>query len=112
MNGGYGFTPIPRGGGLFSRLFGGRGLASGINWGTMLNNTQKTLNIINQAIPIAYQVKPIMNNARTMFKIIGAVKGDNNSSNITSTNNGNSNSTYSNNNNNYISNDNKPIFYL
>ncbi len=78
MNGAYGYppTPIPRGGSLFSRIFPGNGLRS-INWSNMLNNTQKTLNIINQAIPIAYQIKPMVNNAKTMFKIIGAVKDDN-----------------------------------
>lgn len=42
-----------------------------INWSSLLNNTQKTLNIVNQAIPIVYQVKPIINNARTMFKVAG-----------------------------------------
>lgn len=55
--------------GLFSSI-------RAMNWGNILGNTQKTLGIINQAIPIVYQVKPIMNNARTMFKVMGAVKGD------------------------------------
>ncbi len=55
--------------GLFSSI-------RGINWGSLLGNTQKTLGIINQAIPIVYQVKPIMNNARTMFKVMGAVRED------------------------------------
>lgn len=54
-------------GGLFSSI-------RGINWGNLLGNTQKTLGIINQAIPIVYQVKPIVNNARTMFKVMGAVR--------------------------------------
>ena len=27
-----------------------------INWAGLLSNTQKTLNIVNQAIPIVYQV--------------------------------------------------------
>ena len=101
MNGGFGFnpTPIPRGGSLLSRIFPVAGLRS-INWSTMLNNTQKTLNIINQAIPIAYQVKPMVNNAKTMFKIIGAVKGDNNTTeNIQE-------------NNIQTTTDNQPIFYL
>lgn len=40
-----------------------------INWSNILNNTQKTLNIVNQAIPIVYQIKPIVNNAKTMFKV-------------------------------------------
>ncbi len=56
-------------GGLFSSI-------KAVNWGTLLGNTQKTLGIINQAIPIVYQVKPIMNNARTMFKVMGAVRDD------------------------------------
>lgn len=46
------------------------------NWSNLLNNTQKTLNVINQAIPIFYQVRPIWNNAKTMFKIMGAIKED------------------------------------
>ncbi len=101
MNGGFGFnpTPIPRGGSLLNRILPISGLRS-INWSTMLNNTQKTLNIINQAIPIAYQVKPMVNNAKTMFKIIGAVKGDSNTSeNIQQTNT-------------QPKTDNQPIFYL
>lgn len=44
-----------------------------INWSGILNNTQKTLGIINQAIPIVYQVRPLFNNARTLFKIAGAI---------------------------------------
>lgn len=47
-----------------------------INWGNILNNTQKTLNVINQAIPIIYQVKPLVANARTLFRIADAVKDD------------------------------------
>lgn len=106
-------------GGLLSRLFGGARTASaatgalgaaksGINWGTLLSNTQKSLGIINQAIPIVYQVKPIINNAKTMFRIAGAVKGDEpiNTTN-TSVNNISSNDNYT-----VVENDNKPIFYI
>lgn len=46
------------------------------NWSNILNNTQKTLNIINQAIPVMYQIKPIYNNAKTIFKVMGAVRGN------------------------------------
>ncbi len=46
----------------------------GINWGNFLSNTQKTLGVINQAIPIVYQVKPIMRNAKTMFKIADTLR--------------------------------------
>ena len=48
--------------------------AKGINWSNLLDGTQKTLGIINQAIPIVYQVKPIINNARTMFRIADVIK--------------------------------------
>ena len=41
-----------------------------------LSGTGKTLNVINQAIPIYYQVKPMINNAKTMFKVMSAVKSD------------------------------------
>lgn len=50
-------------------LGSGLNFAKNINWASLLDNTQKTLGVINQAIPIIYQVKPIIGNARTMFKI-------------------------------------------
>ena len=67
--------------GLFSAL------KTKINWGTILTNTQKTLNIVNQAIPLVYQVKPIINNAKTIFKVMGAVRDDGNTYNTYNTNN-------------------------
>ena len=54
--------------GLFSRLL------SGINWGSILNNTQKTLGIVNQAIPMVKQISPVMKNAKTMFKVMNEFK--------------------------------------
>ena len=100
---------------LLSRLFGGTGGtaalrgASRLNWGTILSNTQKSLGIINQAIPIVYQVKPMIENAKTMFKIASAVKDTDVStiSNNNNNNNSNSNVTSQNNESN-----NKPIFYI
>ncbi len=59
--------------GIFSSLLGG---TKSVNWGNILNNTQKTLNVINQAIPVYYQVKPIYNNAKTMLKMVHALKDD------------------------------------
>ena len=56
------------------------GLKSKINLGAILTNTQKTLNIVNQAIPLVYQVKPMVENAKTIFKVMGAVKEENNNS--------------------------------
>lgn len=102
--------------GLLSRLFGGgaasagasaNAVRSGINWSSILTNTQKSLGIINQAIPLVYQVKPIINNAKTMFKIAGAMKGDSRSSNQSTRTNIES-SNYS----ETVENDNKPIFYI
>ncbi len=62
----------------------GLGLATlkKINWSNVLNNTQKTLNVINQAIPVYYQVKPIWGNAKTMFRMISALKNDDESTPI------------------------------
>lgn len=61
--------PYPRpgffGSGLFSSLF-----SRGINWSSLLNSTQKTLNFINQVIPVIRQVPPIYQNAKTMFRIM------------------------------------------
>ncbi len=57
------------GGGLFSRLLG-----NGINWSSILSGTQKTLGIVNQAIPVVKQVSPVMKNAKTMFKIMNEFK--------------------------------------
>lgn len=56
--------------GLFSKLFGG------LNIGSILNGTQKTLNFVNQVIPVVKQVQPIMNNAKTMFKVMNEFKRD------------------------------------
>lgn len=55
--------------GLFSRLFGG-----GINFSSILSGTQKTLNIANQAIPLIRQMQPMMQNAKTMFKVMNEFK--------------------------------------
>ena len=57
---------------IFSGLFN----TNKINWGNLLNNTQKTLNVINQAIPVYYQIKPIYNNAKTMIRMVHAIKDD------------------------------------
>ena len=59
----------PSTGGIFSRLLG-----KGINWSSILSGTQKTLGIVNQAIPIVKQVSPVMKNAKTMFRIMNEFK--------------------------------------
>lgn len=45
-----------------------------INFTSILDGTQKTLSIINQAIPVIYQIKPLYENAKTAFKVINAIK--------------------------------------
>lgn len=57
---------------------------AGFNWGGLLTNTQKTLSIINQAIPVFYQVRPIWNNAKTMFRVMGEMGKISNSRSTTS----------------------------
>ena len=90
--------------GLFSRIFRA-GAISRINWANLLTNAQKSLGIINQAIPLVYQVKPIISNAKTMFKIADAMKDDGNKK-TTSTNISSKQETIS------PSTDNKPVFYI
>ena len=46
----------------------------GINWSGMLSNIQKTLGVVNQAIPMVKQVSPMIGNAKTMFKIMNEFK--------------------------------------
>lgn len=55
--------------GIISRLFG-----KGLNWSSILNSTQKTLGLVNQAIPIIKQVTPVMKNAKTIFKVMNEFK--------------------------------------
>lgn len=56
-------SSLGRGGGLFSRM------RNGINWSGLLNNTGRTLDVINRAIPIVKQAGPMFNNMKTMFRL-------------------------------------------
>jgi len=69
MFGSRGFSP-------YSTYGLGNTVKNGINWSSLLSNTQKTLGIINQAIPAFYQIKPIFNNMRTMFKVVNEINKD------------------------------------
>ena len=55
---------------LIGRAIGG----GGIKWGSILSGTQKVLGVANQAIPMIKQVKPVVKNARTMFKVMNEFK--------------------------------------
>ncbi len=70
-----------------------------VKWGAILDGTGKTLGVINQAIPIIYQVKPIMSNAKTLLKIANVMNTPSNNSTAEITTNNNSNTT-------------SPIFYI
>lgn len=117
-------------GGLLSRLFGGSraataiapGIASGVgtaaksfSFSGLLNGASKTLGVINQAIPVFYQVKPIWNNAKTMFRVAKAMTSSdtsniNNNTKISNTNNINNDNSALNSNNN-SSKSNEPTFF-
>ena len=86
------YSPIiPQTTGLFRR---------GISFSNFLSNTQKTLNIVNQAIPIVYQVRPIFKNAKTMFRVAKEFsRPNNNTKNIVEENNEINNIFYTNDNN-------------
>lgn len=68
----YMMSQIPRTG----LLTKGLSALKSINWSTLLDGTQKTLGVINQAIPVVYQIKPIVNNAKTLFRIAGSLKDE------------------------------------
>lgn len=56
--------------GLLTKIFG----KSGATLSTILSGTQKVLGVANQAIPLVKQVGPMVNNAKTMFKIMNEFK--------------------------------------
>lgn len=57
--------------GLFSRLTSG---LRGVGWANILSNTQRTLGIVNQALPLVKQASPLLKNAKTMFQIMNEFK--------------------------------------
>lgn len=82
----------------------------GINWNNILNNTQRTLGIINQAIPIVYQVRPLLTNARTLFRVASAINSsdDEERNEVVNDNNYSNNVNYE----EQKKDSNGPIFYL
>ena len=61
--------------------------ASKITFSGILNGASKTLGVINQAIPVFYQVKTIWNNARTMFRVVKEINSKDEPSAKTTSNN-------------------------
>lgn len=75
----------------------------GIDIPAFLDGTSKTLNVINQAIPVFYQVKPLLSNVGTIFKISNALNDNKDSSNNSSVNTTKALD---------VKNNNSPIFYV
>ena len=50
--------------GIFSNIF------KGINFTSILNGASKTLNVVNQAIPVFKEISPMIKNTKTMFRIV------------------------------------------
>lgn len=104
----YASVPTSTGTGLLSGLF-----RNGFNFSSILTNTQKALNVVNQAIPVIKQVSPIMKNAKTMFRVMNEFKKVDTDSNTTTNNNEikDVNET-KNTENNYQTYDNGPTFFV
>ncbi len=87
--------------------------ASTFTFSGLLNGASKTLGVINQAIPVFYQVKPIINNAKTMYRVAKEINSNDRKN--TSTNNSNNNNSNNNTSTNNASNNNdvnKPNFFI
>ena len=63
-------------GGLFHKLNTGLSGIKSINWGGLINNTSKTLGIINQSIPLVKQVGPMVTNMKSMIKVASLFKDE------------------------------------
>ena len=107
-------SALPRTGGLLSKL----GLRN-INFGNILTNTSKTLNVINQAIPVVKQVGPMFNNMKSILIVASlfndATTPSNNNNNNNSSNNKVNNETSGEKNKNTITNNsysNSPNFFI
>lgn len=107
-------SALLRTGGLLSKL----GLRN-INFGNILTNTSKTLNVINQAIPVVKQVGPMFNNMKSILKVASlfndATTPSNNNNNNNSSNNKVNNETSGEKNENTITNNsysNSPNFFI
>lgn len=71
-----GASTASKGLGLMGKLGNGLSVFRSINWSGLINNTSKTLGIVNQTIPLVRQVGPIMNNMRSMLKLASVFKDE------------------------------------
>lgn len=49
-------------------------LFSKLSLSSIISGTSKTLNLVNQAIPVVKQVSPMMKNLKTMFNVMNEFK--------------------------------------
>lgn len=92
---------------LISKLLN---LKDTIKWSELLEGTKKTLDVVNQAIPIYYQVKPIISNAKTLFKVANVI--NNNTTEVIAENEEKNQSEIKEEVSTTSSKNNSPIFYL
>lgn len=104
-NAALGARTATRGASLFGRLGNAFGAIKAFNWGGLINNTSKTLGIINQTIPLVRQIGPMVGNMRSMLRLASAFK-DETDKTPTTRNQNNLNQFTTNNNNNTNSNTN------
>lgn len=62
--------------GLFTRLSSSITGLKSINWSGLINGTSKTLNVINQSIPLVRQVGPMFNNMKSMLRVASIFKDE------------------------------------
>ncbi len=49
-------------------------LLSRFSFSSLINGASRTLNLVNQAIPVVKQMSPIMKNLKTMFNVMNEFK--------------------------------------
>lgn len=97
---------------------GATSLLSKINFSSIVNGTSKTLNLVNQAIPLFKQMSPVVKNAKTMFKVMNEFKRAETISPTTETNNITNSIEQSynqetvNETSNYVNSTNQPTFFI
>ena len=84
-----------------------------INWNNILNNTSRTLGVVRDAIPVIKEVRPMINNMKSMIKIASVFKDETDTrkpnNNISNKKENSIKDTTLNNNINY---NNEPNFFL
>ena len=82
--------------GLLSRLSNSLGFIRNINWGNLINNTSRTLGVINQTIPLVKQATPMVRNMKSIIKLASVFKDETDSTNKINNNSNKKNSTKNN----------------